>query len=80
MNELGTSFNQANLYAKTVKDYLQLLNGEKQKFEAGESSLFKVNARELGYINTQLKYIELIAKNQKARLTTDFALGILNAD
>lgn len=80
MNELGTSFNQANLYAKTVKDYLQLLNGEKQKFDAGETSLFMVNARELGYINTQLKYIELIAKNQKARLTTDFALGILSAD
>lgn len=80
MNELETSFNQANLYAKTVKDYLQLLNGEKQKFNAGESSLFMVNARELGYINTQLKYIELIAKNQKAQLTTNFALGRIDVD
>lgn len=78
INELETSYNQAKLYAQTVSDYERLLNGEKQKFDAGESSLFMVNSRELGYINTQLKLIELIAKNQKAKLATDYALGLLS--
>ena len=77
MNELETSFNQVNLYHQTVVDYERLLNGEKQKFEAGESSLFMVNSREVGYINTQLKLIELIAKNQTAKLATTYALGLL---
>lgn len=77
INELETSFNQVNLYANTVKDYAKLLNGEKQKFEAGESSLFMVNSREVGYINTKLKLIELLAKNQKAVIAAQYSLGIL---
>jgi outer membrane protein TolC len=80
INELETSYNQAKLYAQTVSDYLRLLNGEKQKFDVGESSLFMINSRELGYINTQLKLIELIAKNQKAKLATDYALGLLSTN
>lgn|SRR5690606_4976344 len=44
---------------------------------AGESSLFMVNARETGFISTQLKLIELMAKNQKAQLAVDFAIGQL---
>lgn len=78
INELETSYNQVNLYTQTVTDYAKLLNGEKQKFDAGESSLFMVNSREMGYINTQLKLIELIAKNQKAKLATNYALGLLS--
>ncbi len=77
INELETSFNQVNLYANTVKDYAKLLDGEKQKFDAGESSLFMVNSRELGYINTKLKLIELLAKNQKAVIAAQYSLGIL---
>src|SRR5690606_38688692 len=77
INELATTFNQTNIYLRTVKDYELLLNGEKQKFAAGESSLFMVNARETGFISTQLKLIELMAKNQKAQLAVDFAIGQL---
>jgi hypothetical protein len=36
-----------------------------------------VNSREIGYIQAQLKLIELIAKNRKAKLTANFALGLL---
>lgn len=77
INELATTFNQTNVYLQTVKDYELLLNGEKEKFAAGESSLFMVNARETGFISTQLKLIELMAKNQKAQLAVDFAIGQL---
>lgn len=80
INELQTTYNQAKLYKKTVIDYTKLVDGEKQKFAIGESSLFMVNYRETAFIKTQLKYVELIAKNQKAKLSTDYALGILMQD
>ncbi|MGB0888513.1 MAG: TolC family protein, partial [Vicingaceae bacterium] len=68
LNSLETTQEQITLYARTVKDYEQLLTGEKRMFNAGESSLFMVNSRESGYIKTQLKYIELLTKNHKASL------------
>ncbi|MCF8277882.1 MAG: TolC family protein [Flavobacteriales bacterium] len=77
INDWYTTRDQAMLYQRTVSDYAGLLEGERQKFSSGESSLFMVNAREVGYIETQLKYIALLAKNQKAELATGYALGVL---
>ncbi|MEQ8358731.1 MAG: TolC family protein [Cytophagales bacterium] len=77
-NELVTTNSQVNLYRQTVRDYQGLLSGERTKFSGGESSLFLVNSRELGYINAQIKLIELLSKNQKAKLKRDYALGILS--
>lgn len=77
LNELNTTQSQIAIYTRTVRDYNGLLNGERRKFDAGESSLFLVNRRELGYINAQVKLVELIAKNQKARNSYEYALGIL---
>ncbi len=78
LNEWDNTAGQVQLYTKTVRDYRGLLNGERQMFSAGESSLFMVNSRELGYINAQLKLVELLTKNQKASLESRYALGILN--
>ncbi len=78
MNEWSTTVEQINLYERTVQDYNGLLNGELQKFNAGESSLFLVNARELGFINAYIKLIELLTKNRKAELKANYAFGILN--
>lgn len=80
LNEWSTTRNQTALYQRTVQDYLGLLDGERDKFDAGESSLFMVNSRELGYINAQIKYLELLTKNRKAQLSTEFALGILEME
>lgn len=80
INEWNTTREQTALYQRTVSDYLGLLEGEREKFVAGESSLFMVNSRELGYINAQIKYLELLTKNRKAELTTNYSLGILNDD
>jgi outer membrane protein TolC len=77
LNEWQTTASQTELYTNTVRDYAGLLNGERAMFNAGESSLFMVNAREMGYINAQLKLIELTAKNRQAGLKTAWAFGIL---
>lgn len=76
-NELNTTGNQIDLYSGTVRDYLGLLTGERVMFEAGESSLFMVNSRELGYINARVKLVELIGKNRKAGLKAEYSLALL---
>tara|TARA_R110002072_G_scaffold232309_1_gene389684 strand:- start:35675 stop:37021 length:1347 start_codon:yes stop_codon:yes gene_type:complete len=68
---------QVELYTQTVKDANSLLKGERQLFDIGESSLFMVNSREVGYIKTQLKFIELMTNNRLAELMTIYALGKL---
>jgi len=77
LNTWTVTHSQASLYQKTVRDYAGLLNGERQKFDAGESSVFLVNRRELGYMNAQVKLIELLVKNHKAALGAEYALGLL---
>jgi outer membrane protein TolC len=77
LNDLENTEKQITLYARTVNDYSKLLDGERKMFNAGESSLFMVNSRESGYINTQLKYVQLLTKNHKASLAVSYNLGIL---
>lgn len=77
INEWKTTINQVSLFTRTTEDYLGLLQGEQQLFDGGESSLFMVNSRELGYINARIKLVELIAKNHKAKIATYHALGQL---
>lgn len=77
VNEWETLNEQIKLYQGTVTDYQKLLNGERQLFQVGESSVFMVNSRELGYINARIKLIDLIGKQQKAELGIDYALGRL---
>ena len=78
LNTWNTTLEQVKLYKKTVKDYKQLLAGEKRLFDKGESSLFLVNYRESSYLNAEAKLIELVAKNQKTILETNFSLGLLS--
>lgn len=79
LNAWSISREQTLLYKRTVSDYQGLLNAEQQKFAAGESSLFMVNSRELGFISAQIKYLNLLAANQKAGLDLKYALGILES-
>ncbi|UTW62944.1 TolC family protein [bacterium SCSIO 12741] len=74
-NEWNTTRLQAEIYGQNVEDYRALLEGEKRLFNSGESSLFMVNAREVGYIGAQIKWIEVLGKGRKAALKTAFALG-----
>ena len=68
---------QVELYTDAVANYNRLLNGERQKFNLGESSLFLVNSRETKTIAAQLKLIELIAKNKIIAAELKRATGYL---
>jgi outer membrane protein TolC len=78
LNEWNTTNSQIETSRNIVRDYGRLLDGERRMFNAGESSLFMVNARELGYINSQIKLVELVGKNKKAELKTNYAFGSLS--
>ncbi len=74
-NDVLNAQNQLDIYSQTVLDSRQLFEAEKTMFEQGESSLFLVNARELTYIQANLKYIEVLCKYQQALLSLRFALA-----
>lgn len=76
-NEQITLSEQVSLYSGAVNNYQQLLKGERQKFEAGESSLFLVNSREINLIQARLKLVELIAKLNVSRTGIYYISGNL---
>ena len=75
INEWSTSFSQVNLYRRTVLDYGKLLDGERQLFNGGESSLFMVNSREMNYMKAKLKLVDLLVTNHMAAVQADFSFG-----
>lgn len=77
LNAIQVTRDQVALYTGTVNDYEKLVAAERRMFDAGESSLFMVNAREQSFFNAQLKLNELIAKNNKAYAASLYAAGIL---
>ena len=77
MNVFETTMLQIRLYRQTVNDYGALLEGERQLFNGGESSLFMINSREIGFINAELKMVELVTKNRLAILKIQHAIGQL---
>lgn len=76
-NDVLNAQNQLDIYRQTVLDSRQLFEAEKTMFEQGESSLFLVNAREMTYIQANLKYIEVLCKYQQALLTLRFSMAKL---
>lgn len=77
INTWQISTEQVNLSERQVQSLNELLDGERIKFDAGESSLFLVNAREIGYIEGQVSLINQIARNQKSLLEINYQLGVL---
>ena len=55
---------QIILLANNVESYKRLLDGENEKFNFGESSVFLLNKRQEKYINGQIKLIETYIKQQ----------------
>lgn len=55
---------QINTQKINLKNSLELLKAEQEKFKLGESSVFMVNTRENTYLNAEIKLIELISKQQ----------------
>ncbi|MGB0176533.1 MAG: TolC family protein [Owenweeksia sp.] len=77
VNEWQTTGSQLDIFRRTVRDYESLLKGERRKFEAGESSLFMVNSRELNLINSQVKLLQLQSKRKEKELEILFRHGKL---
>lgn len=74
MEKWRTSHLQNGIYSKTVNDYEQLWNAETTLFNSGESSLFMVNSRETKFLNAEIKYIEMLAKNRMYQAETLYLL------
>jgi len=54
-----------------------LLEGEREKFKNGESSLFLINSREIMAIDAELTLIKLQTTYEKDRLGIYWAAGML---
>jgi outer membrane protein TolC len=82
INALQASYNSLKnleslilLQQDMITNYEQLRNGEVQKFEAGESSIFLINSRETKLIDAQVKLIDLHGKYEKEKATLIWAAG-----
>lgn len=75
--ELNTLASQVDLGGRMVNNYRRLLSGEYARFQAGESSLFLVNQREVALLDSRLKQVELEGKLRKAHFTLDRDAGAL---
>jgi outer membrane protein TolC len=63
-----------------VANYQRLLQAETIKFQNGESSLFLINSRELKYLDSQEKLIQLEAKVNQIQAKLRAAAGVLGND
>lgn len=76
-NEVENLDRQIRLFRSVVSNYERLLQGEREKFNAGESSLFLVNSRETNLITSRLKLASLLAQSQVARAGVSWSAGML---
>lgn len=63
---------------RMVEAYRQLRQGEVDKFDAGESTVFLVNSRDSKLIEAELKLVQLEAKYEKARAGLVAAIGAMD--
>ncbi len=76
-NELLAVSQQLNIMASTNINFTRLYQGERLRFETGESSLFLLNARQSKVLETAQKLVELKAKWQKAYVSLLWSSGTL---
>lgn len=84
-NNLDFLFENEKLYLdqlvtmrEIVTDTEELLNAEMKKYAIGESSIFLINSRELKFIESRIKQIELINKALKNRMYLFYYSGRLS--
>ena len=77
LNDIATARQQVDLGASMLTNNERLLNGESQRFNAGESSLFLVNAREVPLIDARIRQVDLEARLRRSYFTLDHDAGML---
>ncbi|MBK8927945.1 MAG: TolC family protein [Crocinitomicaceae bacterium] len=78
-NNWKNSADQLIVWQGVAKNYLELFEAEMALFNAGESSIFMINSREMDRINALLKWIDLIVQNQLAAQQYDYSLGLMGS-
>jgi outer membrane protein TolC len=68
---------QIRLQEQIVANSTLLRNGEQQRFENGESSLFLINSREMSLLSQQVKLHELKTKYGKSKYNLQWSAGNL---
>ena len=76
-NELFMLKSQVALQERALKNYQALQRGEEIRFQAGESSLFLINARENKTLEALQKLQELKSKYYKTENTLQWAAGLM---
>lgn len=77
LNDIAVFGSQVQLGGEMVVNNERLLGGELQRFEAGESSLFLVNAREVPLIDARIRQVDLEARLRKSFFALDHEAGTL---
>jgi len=66
---------QVRLFQEITTNYRRLFEGEQEKFQQGESSVFLLNTREQRWLDTQIKLLKLQAELKKAEAGLRWAVG-----
>lgn len=77
LNDIAVFGQQVQLGGDMVVNNERLLSGELQRFDAGESSLFLVNAREVPLIDARIRQVDLEARLRKSFFALDHEAGTL---
>ncbi len=76
-NELALRQEQVELGASMVQNYRALFMGETSRFDAGESSLFLVNQREVAFIDSRFSQVDLELRQWRAYFLLERDAGVL---
>ena len=76
-NELRAVQQQLGIMNSANTNFIKLYQGEKLRFENGESSLFLLNARQSKVLESSQKLVELKTKWQKAYVALLWSSGTL---
>lgn len=77
-NELKAVQQQLTIMKSANSNFLKMFQGERVRFETGESSLFLLNSRQSKVLESAQKIVELKTKWQKAYVALLWASGTLN--
>ncbi|WMJ73062.1 TolC family protein [Cytophagaceae bacterium ABcell3] len=82
LNTIKIAYNDLQVYENLITTQQEMVNnmqrlrdGEQRRFEAGESSVFLINTREINLITAQVRLQELISNYAIARTTLAWAAG-----
>jgi outer membrane protein TolC len=75
LNDLDNLNRQINLFGQMTNNYQVMLDGETEKFRAGESSIFLINTREQRWVDARVKYLKLQSEYLKTQAGLRWAAG-----